>query len=128
ATPAPARPAAPATSSQPRVAAGQVVPFSGEAVPGSESEIDGKDSGHYTVQVLASYRRADVVQGSAGVSGRYWIYQTTYNGRPWYVLISGDYATAREAQASIASLPAELRAGGPFVQRFGTVKQRKAQR
>ena len=98
------------------------IPFTGEAIPGAVAEIALKDNSHYTVQVVSAYSRVRAVEVSAGVKGRYWIYETIRNNRPWYVLINGDYATASEAQAAINRLPRALKASGPFIKKFSQVK------
>lgn len=98
------------------------IPFTGEAIPGSVSEIAFKDNSHYTIQVVSAYSRVRAVEVSAGVKGRYWIYETVRNNRPWYVLISGDYATADEARSAVNNLPRALMASGPFVKKFSQVK------
>ena len=98
------------------------IPFTGEAIPGAVAEIALKDNSHYTVQVVSAYSRARAVEVSAGVKGRYWIYETVRNNRPWYVLINGDYSSASEAQAAVNRLPRALKASGPFVKKFSQVK------
>ena len=98
------------------------IPFTGEAIPGAVAEIALKDNSHYTVQVVSAYSRARAVEVSAGVKGRYWIYETVRNNRPWYVLINGDYSSASEAQATVNRLPRALKASGPFVKKFSQVK------
>lgn len=98
------------------------IPFTGEAIPGGVAEIAFKDDSHYTVQVVSAYSRVRAVEVSAGVRGRYWIYETQRNNRPWYVLINGDYATAAEARAAIKRLPQALKLSGPFIKKFSQVK------
>ena len=98
------------------------IPFTGEAIPGAIAEIALKDNSHYTVQVVSAYSRVRAVEVSAGVRGRYWIYETLRNNRPWYVLINGDYATAAEARAAIKRLPHALKLSGPFIKTFSQVK------
>ncbi len=104
------------------------VPSSGQAIPGARAEIDGKDNSRFTLQVVSGRNRDSVVEVSAAVSGRYWIYETVREGRPWFVLITGDYATAAEAVRSAQSLPAQARRAGPFAKSFGTVKEEMTRR
>ena len=49
--------------------------------------------------------------------------QTTRNGQPWYVLVSGSYGTSAEAKRAVASLPAEVRAQNPWVKPVSQVKK-----
>ena len=112
-------------SSRGAVSADNVTP-SGNAVPGAASELGAKDSSHFTLQVVAGRNRDAVVQISAVVNGRYWIYETSREGRPWYVLITGDYATANAAMRDAARLPARIRSAGPFAKTFDKVKSEMA--
>ncbi|VTR61935.1 Uncharacterized protein conserved in bacteria [Serratia fonticola] len=38
------------------------------------------------------------------------VYETKRDGKPWYVLVSGNYASSAEAKRAIATLPAEVQA------------------
>ena len=40
-------------------------------------------------------------------SENYVVYQTTRNGQPWYVLVSGIYASKDEAKRAVSTLPAD---------------------
>ena len=119
--------AAPAASVKSSRAAGVVrpeqVPFSGLAIPGGSSELNYKNDAHYTLQVVAGRNRQNVVQVSAALSGRYWIYETVREGRPWYVLIVGEYPSRAGAQDALRQLPAAVRAAKPFAKSFAAVKQ-----
>ena len=94
----------------------------GEGIPGGKAELSAKDPGHFALQVIAGRNRNAVVQASGAVSGRYWIYETTRERKPWYVLVTGDYASANEAMRNAQSLPASLRAGGPFAKSFRRIQ------
>ncbi len=90
--------------------------------PGTESELKSMNSNHYTLQVEAGTQRGPLLATADYVEGKYWIYQTMRNGRPWYVLIMGDYLTPREALNRVRVLPQHIRARGPFVKTFDEVK------
>ncbi|MCI7785589.1 MAG: hypothetical protein MR507_07875, partial [Succinivibrio sp.] len=60
-------------------------------IPGAASELSSINPKHYTLQVSAGRSRAPLLQVADFVDGRYWIYQTTREGKPWYVLIMGDF-------------------------------------
>ncbi len=102
------------------------VPFSGQAIPGGSSEIVLKNDAHYTVQVVAGHNRQSVVQVSAALNGRYWIYETVREGRPWYVLIVGEYPSRAGALDAARQLPAAVRAARPFAKSFAAVKSEMA--
>ena len=96
--------------------------FGRGGIPGSVSELWSKNADHYTLQVIAGRNRQAVVQASAGVSDRYWIYETTRERRPWFVLVTGDFASPAAALRERAKLPSSLRVGGPFPKTFDRVQ------
>ncbi len=97
------------------------VPFSGEAIPGGSSELNLKNQAHFTVQVVSGSSKDNVIEVSAGLRGRYWIYETVHEGRPWYVLITGEYPTREAALDAAAKLPSYVRGAKPFPKSFATV-------
>ncbi len=115
------KPESPATAASGIVRADQV-PFTGQAVPGGSLELQDKNEAHFTVQVVAGRNRQSVIDVSAALSERYWVYETTMDGRPWYVLICGDYPSRQSALEAIARLPAAIKQARPFVKSFATVK------
>ena len=44
----------------------------------------------------------------------YVVYETTRNGQPWYVLVSGVYASKEEAKKAVSTLPADVQAKNPW--------------
>ena len=42
------------------------------------------------------------------------VYETSRNGQPWYVLVSGIYASKDEAKRAVTSLPADVQAKNPW--------------
>lgn len=81
-------------------------------------------SGSYTLQ-LSSASRSDTLNAWAkkqNLSG-YHVYETTRNGQPWYVLVSGSYSTPAQAKQAVASLPADVRAKNPWVKPVSQVKK-----
>lgn len=93
-----------------------------KAYAGENSEIDSMNSNHYTLQVLAGTDKSALQRAASYVDGKYWIYSTVRNGRPWHVLITGDYASPRAAIDASRSLPASIRTAGPFAKTFDKVK------
>lgn len=84
-------------------------------------------AGSYTLQ-LSSASRSDTLEAWAkkqNLSG-YHVYKTTRNGQPWYVLVTGSYATPAEAKRAVNSLPAEVRAQKPWVKPVSQVKKESA--
>jgi DamX protein len=48
--------------------------------------------------------------GEEREAGKYVVYETTRNGQPWYVLVSGIYASKDEAKRAVTTLPADVQA------------------
>lgn len=89
------------------------------------AEIRTKTARHYTLQLSAGADKG-ALQAYARqltLSEQSWIYQTEYKGKPWFVLIQGDYASAALAKAAIASLPALAKKGPPWPKSFGQVQK-----
>ena len=84
----------------------------------------GTPGGSYTLQ-LSSASRSDTLKAWAKQQNlsNYHVYQTTRNGQPWYVLVSGSYATPAEAKRAVASLPADVQAKKPWVKPVSQVKK-----
>lgn len=80
--------------------------------------------GSYTLQ-LSSASRSDTLNAWAKKQNlsSYHVYKTARNGQPWYVLVSGSYATPADAKRAVASLPAEVRAQNPWVKPVSQVKK-----
>ena len=96
---------------------------SSKAVAGSLAELAVKNPNHYTLQVVASHDKSAVSEVAGAVDGRYWVYETVHNGRPWFVLILGDAPSPNEAMRLARTLPAALRVAGPFAKTFDQVQQ-----
>lgn len=97
---------------------------SSHASSGAAAASSSAPGGNYTLQ-LSSASRSDTLNAWAkkqNLSG-YHVYKTTRNGQPWYVLISGSYATPAEAKRAVASLPADVRSQNPWVKPVSQVKK-----
>lgn len=84
-----------------------------------------KSARHYTLQLSAGADKG-ALQAYARqltLSEQSWIYQTEYKGKPWFVLIQGDYESSAKAKAAIASLPAQAKKGPPWPKSFGQVQK-----
>ncbi|MGE9552455.1 SPOR domain-containing protein [Erwinia amylovora] len=80
--------------------------------------------GSYTLQ-LSSASRSDTLNAWAKKQNlsSYHVYKTTRNGQPWFVLVSGSYATPADAKRAVSSLPADVRAQNPWVKPVSQVKK-----
>lgn len=71
----------------------------------------------YALQLYGSYHLASVkeLQKQLHLKNTGHIYQTTHNGKDWYVLTFGRFATASEASATQHNLPGTLKKMTPWV-------------
>lgn len=103
---------------------------SSTAANSGSSSVSGRGlpAGNYTLQ-LSGASRAESLNAFAkrqNLAG-YHVYKTTRNGQPWYVLVSGSYATSAEARRAAAALPAEVRSQNPWVKPVSQVKKEASQ-
>ncbi|MCS2157389.1 cell division protein DamX [Scandinavium sp. H11S7] len=106
--PAAAAPAAAATATAATAtAAGKETGDVGslKTAPGSQYTLQLSSSSNY--DNLNNWARKENIQ-------KYVVYQTTRNGQPWYVLVSGMYATKDDAKRAVAALPANVQAKNPW--------------
>ena len=93
------------------------------AVEGSLDELARANGAHYTVQVVSASNRANIAAAAQGLSGRYWIVPSTRNGRPWYVLVFGDFPSRQAAMNAAAQVPTSVSQGAsPFARRISEVQ------
>lgn len=82
---------------------------------GNVGSLKSAPSSHYTLQ-LSSSSNYDNLNGWAKKENlkNYVVYETTRNGQPWYVLVSGVYASKEEAKKAVSTLPADVQAKNPW--------------
>jgi DamX protein len=127
-TPAKTAATKPAASAKPSATTTTVYtpPASGKngVVSGSGSSLKTAPGSHYTLQ-LSSASRSDTLNAFAKQQNlpHFMVYETKRDGKPWYVLVSGNYASSAEAKRAIATLPAEVQAKKPWVRPVQQVQQ-----
>lgn len=94
------------------------------AATGSGGAIKSAPGSHFTLQ-LSGASQSNSLNAFAKQQGlkNYLVYQTSRDGKPWYVLVSGNYASSAEAKSAISSLPAEVQAKKPWVKPVHQVQQ-----
>lgn len=82
---------------------------------GNVGALKSAPSSHYTLQ-LSSSSNYDNLNGWAKKENlkNYVVYQTTRNGQPWYVLVTGVYASKDDAKRAVSTLPADIQAKNPW--------------
>lgn len=94
------------------------------ASSGSSAAIKSAPGTHFTLQ-LSGASQSNSLNAFAKQQGlkNYLVYQTARDGKPWFVLVSGNYASSAEAKRAISSLPAEVQAKKPWVKPVHQVQQ-----
>jgi len=98
------------------------------SVAGSGTASKSLPGGSYTLQLSGASKPESLNAWAKqqNLSG-YHVYKTTRSGQPWYVLVSGSYATPADAKRAVASLPADVRAKNPWVKPVSQVKKEASQ-
>lgn len=103
-------------------AAGSVAVKTAAAAPGAAVESDdeavllGWDVRGYTLQMLGARNEASVkgfIREQA-TPEKFFRFDTLYKGKPWYVVVYGNYPDRATAVAAVADLPLELRKIRPW--------------
>ncbi|ANS45200.1 SPOR domain-containing protein [Serratia inhibens] len=117
---------APAPSAKPGATSSKTGTTSAKTgvVSGSGNSLQSAPASHYTLQ-LSSASRSDTLNAYAKQQKlqNYQVYATQRDGKAWYVLVSGNYASAAEAKRAIASLPADVQAKKPWAKPVRQVQQ-----
>ena len=106
---------APAAAPAPAATASAPAASSAGKSAGNVGSLKSAPASNYTLQ-LSSSSNYDNLNGWAKKSNlkNYVVYQTTRNGQPWYVLVSGVYASKDEAKRAVSTLPADVQAKNPW--------------
>ncbi|MGE6139825.1 SPOR domain-containing protein [Aeromonas rivipollensis] len=84
-----------------------------------------KNGNHLSVQLMGSRSLAAIEQFVLAnrLAGQVWVYQTRFNGSPWFVVLKGEYAGMSQAQAAIRTLSPALQKADPWPKSFAQVKR-----
>ncbi|EAN3268735.1 cell division protein DamX [Salmonella enterica] len=106
--------AAPVQTAKPVQASTTPVAGGGKSA-GNVGALKSAPSSHYTLQ-LSSSSNYDNLNGWAKKENlkNYVVYETTRNGQPWYVLVTGMYASKEDAKRAVSTLPADVQAKNPW--------------
>ncbi|ENI8695639.1 cell division protein DamX [Salmonella enterica] len=106
--------AAPVQTAKPAQASTTPVAGGGKNA-GNVGALKSAPSSHYTLQ-LSSSSNYDNLNGWAKKENlkNYVVYETTRNGQPWYVLVTGMYASKEDAKRAVSTLPADVQAKNPW--------------
>ncbi len=90
-----------------------------------EATLMAKPADHYTLQMMGSLDETSVknyiqAQGANAVNFSY--FESRYQGKPWYVVVYGDYTDRDQALAGIQNLPEALQKQPPWAKSFQSVQ------
>lgn len=94
-----------------------------ESVSAEERHLLSLPGGNYVLQVMASGSKAAVdgyLQSQKNRSSLY-LYTAKRDGKPWYVVVTGNYSSPEMARAGAQSLPDEQKKAGPWPRRISDV-------
>ncbi|AWD02756.1 cell division protein DamX [Klebsiella aerogenes] len=115
ATTAPTATAPAATTSAPAATTPAATAAAGSKTAGDVGSMKSAPSGNYTLQLSSSSNYNNLNNWAKKEKlEKYVVYETTRNGQPWYVLVSGIYASKDEAKRAVATLPADVQAKNPW--------------
>ena len=82
-----------------------------------------QDPGRYTIQLAAaeSEQAIDAAMRRITLPGELVVVQTLREGKPWYALIYGSFASSEAARGTIDRLPGSLKNAGPWPRSFASL-------
>ncbi|MGK9174258.1 cell division protein DamX [Yokenella regensburgei] len=108
-----AAPKAPASTAAPTATA--AAPSAGAGATGNVGSLKSAPGSHYTLQLSSSSNSTNLNAWAKKENLKnFVVYQTTRNGQPWYVLVSGVYASKEDAKRAVATLPSDVQAKNPW--------------
>lgn len=106
--------AAPVQTAKPAQASTTPVAGGGKSA-GNVGALKSAPSSHYTLQLSSSSNYDNLNRWAKKESLKnYVVYETTRNGQPWYVLVTGVYASKEDAKRAVSTLPADVQAKNPW--------------
>jgi len=83
-----------------------------------------QDPNHYTVQLSAASSEQAIQADMRRISlpGEMTVVKTLRDGKPWYALIYGSFASKAAARGTIDRLPAQLKQAGPWPRSFASLQ------
>ncbi|MFC2971901.1 AAA family ATPase [Azotobacter bryophylli] len=83
-------------------------------------------SGSYSLQVLGTYSESSAQSFVRSQGSGYRYFRKMHQGRPFFVVTYGSFATRAEAQAAIKALPPKVQASNPWPRSFASIQQEAA--
>lgn len=94
-----------------------------KASTGNVGALTSASPSHYTLQLSSSSNYANLNAWAKKEKLQdYVVYQTQREGKPWFVLVKGVYASKDEAKRAVSSLPADVQAKNPWTKPISQVQ------
>lgn len=79
----------------------------------------------FSLQIMGSHQESAInrLVAKVGLGGKAKVFHTHFQGQDWYVLTYGQYASSREAQAAVASLPKVVRDLKPWPRKIADLQK-----
>lgn len=89
------------------------------------SVLQQKNISHFSVQLMGAGSLTAIEQFVLAhrLADEIWVYRTSRDGKPWYVVLKGDHASLSQAQAAIRQLPSALQKAKPWPKSFAQVNR-----
>lgn len=89
-----------------------------------DSWVAAQEAQRYTLQLIGSSDRDAVIRyiHDRNISPDAAYYTTAREGRPWYVVVYGNYPDRAAAQAALLNLPPNVHVTSPWIRQFGDIK------
>jgi hypothetical protein len=105
----------------------EVIEKTQERIIQREKWLLSQDSSFYTIQLMGARKEAllfDFVERNQLLEqNEIAYYQSTFEGKVWYQLLYGVYATKKGAQVAADNLPPEIRKSSPWIRRLSAVQK-----
>ena len=117
-----APPPAPVSAPTAVASAASIAGMPGSAQPTSESTpkdaawVKSMSADRYTLQLLGGANKS-AIESFVKQNGSYrkmGYFETSHQGKPWYVVVYGDFSSRAQAVAAVGNLPAQLKSSNPW--------------
>lgn len=97
-------------------------------IPGShpaiEKAIHSNQPNHFTVQIIAMHnpKKLQLFIDKNQFKSNVQIFQSQFQGKPWYVAVYGDFKTREEALKALSDLPIEVKEQKPWIRSMASLQ------
>ena len=92
-------------------------------LPDAGKTILSRSPKHYTIQLIGSFDMSvikEFIDTNSVTNPK--VIHIRSQGKPWYMLLYGDYSTNIEAQQALGALPSTMKVEGPWIRQYANVQ------